>query len=155
LRALAPSTSTPDTALPPGTAVTLRPPAGAVRMRVLTPGGDALELDEDALQDDVTIEDTAAPGVYRVQVATRDRALHDEPRMAFLIAPPAEESDLRPGEVPEGTRGDGEAAAVGQVVERPIGPWLFLLVGLLAVVEAVLRLRAAHLTRRRPTAARA
>ncbi|HJL20160.1 MAG TPA: VWA domain-containing protein [Sandaracinaceae bacterium LLY-WYZ-13_1] len=147
LRELAPRTSTPDTALSPGTPVTLRPPAGAVRLRVVPPHGEPLELGPDALEDDVTVEDTAAAGVYRVQVATREQALHPEPRMAFLVAPPAEESDLSSGDIPEGAASEGGGTESAAVVERPIAPWLFLLVGLLAVTEAALRLRATHLGR--------
>ena len=90
----------------------------------------------------IQAESHEAAGVYRVQLATRQRALHEEPRMAFVVAPPADESDLSPGAAPELEHADAAASvAAGTVVERPLAPWLFLLVGLLAIAEAALRLR--------------
>lgn len=151
LRELSPSASTPDMSLAPGSVVSLRPPAGAVRMRVLTPSGATLELGEDDLTEDVSFDDTDDAGVYRVQVATRNRPLQNADRLAFLIAPPAEESDLTPGAVADGNASSADAATAGQVVARPVAPWLFLLVGLLALLEAILRLRTTHLLRSPPS----
>ncbi|MEC7519744.1 MAG: VWA domain-containing protein [Myxococcota bacterium] len=145
-RRLAPRASTPDAPIAPGASLALRPPAGVVRMRVSGPGGELADVRGADLEDALQLEDTVRAGVYRVQVATADRPLHEEPRLAFLVAPPPEESDLSPGEVPDGV----EASAAGDasaVVARPLAPWLFLLVGLLAVTEAALRLRASHLAR--------
>jgi len=138
MRYLAPSGSTADAPFAPGETVTLRAPAGARQLRVTSPAGDARSFD--SLDAPVRVEDTEAPGVYRVQIATRDRPLHEEPRLAFVVAPPADESDLTPGEPPEAS-GSSEARGGGTVVRRSIAPWLFLLAGLLALGEAGLRLR--------------
>ena len=145
-RRLAPRASTPDAPIAPGTAIRLRPPAGVVRLRVSGPAGELRDLRGDDLGESVALEDTVAAGVYRVQVATTDRPLHEEARLAFLVAAPAEESDLTPGDVPEGTDARGAQTSSTTAV-RPLAPWLFLLVGLLAVAEAALRLRASHLAR--------
>ncbi len=106
-----------------------------------------IEHAEADLEQPITVDETLVPGVYRAQVATRERSLHEEPRLAFLVAPPPEESDLTAGPIPEETA-DGDHGGASSVVERPLAPWLFLLVGRLAVLEAALRLRAGHLARR-------
>lgn len=138
MRYLAPSGSTADTPFAPGETVTLRAPAGARQLRVTSPAGDAQRFDE--LDAPLDVERTEAPGVYRVQIATRDRPLHEEPRLAFVVAPPADESDLTPGEPPRAEGSDDEPGG-GAVVRRSLAPWLFLLAGLLALGEAGLRLR--------------
>lgn len=138
MRRLAPNSSTPDAPVLPGEPVRLRASAGARQLRITTPSGDTLEFDE--LDQDITIEQTAVPGVYRAEVATRDHPPHEEPRLAFVVAPPASESDLHPVE-PPATLDSPQSAASGTVVRRPLAPWLFLLVGLLAIAEAALRLR--------------
>ena len=87
------------------------------------------------------IESTDLPGAYRAEIATRDQPAHEEPRLAFVIAAPASESDLLPGEAPA-QLDTAEAANVGgTVIRQPLAPWFFLLVGLLAIAEAGLRLR--------------
>src|SRR5690349_13244007 len=128
LRRLLPRGSVGPAAPLAGEPLTLEAPAGASRMRVLTPDGRALEFSE--LDEPVTIDDTSAPGPYRVEIASRDRAMHGEPRLAFVIAPPPEESDLTPGEVPA-SAGGGDERERATSVERPLAPWLFLLVGIL------------------------
>ena len=142
LRHLAPGSSTSDEPIHAGAPVHLRPPVSASHLRVVTPIGVVIDLEGDALTEEISIDDTEEPGVYRAQVATRGRALHEEPRMAFVVAPPTEESDLSPGPEPEASDGGGAtSSAGGTVVERPFARWLFLLVGLLAIFEAVLRHR--------------
>src|SRR5690606_23616140 len=111
-------------ALAPGAPVTLRPPAGARRMVVLGP--DGTEHEPARPNEAVTFDATHAAGVYRVRVATGERALSEEPRLAFLVAPPPEESELAPGPVPEGSASAAPVAR-GTVVERPFARWLFLL----------------------------
>jgi hypothetical protein len=146
LRRLLPRGSTGPGMPLPGEPVVLSAPAGAIRMRVLTPDGQAIEHTD--LDEPVSIRETHAPGPYRVEIASRDRPLRGEPRLAFVIAAPPEESDLTPGEVPT-SAGGGRAHERRTTVERPLAPWLFLLVGLFALTEAALRLRAAHLSRAR------
>lgn len=148
LRRLARTGAAPTLPVQPGALVTLDAPAGAVRLEIVAPGGERTVLAGDALARRVELRDTALAGAYRVQVASRDRPLTEEPRLAFVVSPPAEESDLTPGPVPTGEPDAAGAAARGGVVHRPLAPWLFLLVGLLAVAEAALRLRAGQLLRR-------
>ncbi len=148
LRQLAPTGRAPQSAVLPGAPVVLDAPAGAVRLEIVTPDGERVAFSGDALEERITFESTHAPGVYRVQVAARDRALSEEPRLAFVVASPAEESDLTPGRVPSDAGGEEGARADTSVVHRPLAPWLFLLVGLLAVAEAALRLRAVQVARR-------
>lgn len=145
LRQLAPSGSAPEGPVAPGASVTIEPPAGAVRLDVVTPSGERLV--HDAPEGAIEITSTTVPGVYRVEVATRERALTDEPRLAFVVAPPGDESDLSLGELPAGAE-HASAEPTASVIEKPLAPWLFLLVGLLALVEAALRTRAAQLARR-------
>lgn len=73
---------------------------------------------------------TEQPGVYRVladddSVATR-----------FVIAPPAEESDLSAGIPPDDARDD---AALRATHQAPVGRWIFLFFGLLVLAEGALR----------------
>lgn len=145
LRRLAPRGSSAPADPLPGEPLALEAPAGAVRMRVLTPDGHALEFSGAELDEAITIRETHTPGPYRVEIASRDRPLHGEPRLAFVIAPPPEESDLTPAEVPASRAGGDEDGTT--TVERPLAPWLFLLVGILAIAESALRLRAAHVAR--------
>lgn len=146
LRRLAPAGSAPSGPVLAGTRVTIEPPAGAVRLDVIAPDGERTVFD--SLSEPVAFDATDAPGVYRVEVATRERALSAEARLAFLVAPPASESSLSPGELPAGSAGASGAEPASTVVEKPLWPWLFLLVGLLALIEAALRMRAGQLLRR-------
>lgn len=141
-RRLSSSASASDVPVEAGRPTTLSIPPSVTELRLVDPSGDVLERSGEALGPSVTVEDTAEPGVYRAQVATSERGLRDEPRLAFVVVPPANESDLTPDEVPEGRAdGDDEAHAAGTAIRRPLARWLFLLVGLLAVAEALLRLK--------------
>lgn len=139
MRRLAPSGSTSEEPHAAGPAVTLRAPAGARMLRITTPSGDTIEHDD--LDGEISIEDTDLPGVYRAEIATRDRPAREEPRLAFVVAPPATESDLHPGEPPAELGAPGTADFGGTVIRHPLAPWFFLLVGLLAIGEAGLRFR--------------
>lgn len=145
LRRLAPGGSAPDAPVEPGTRVTIEPPAGTLRLDVLTPEGE--RITHEMPSGPIELETTGAPGVYRIEVATRERPLAEEPRLAFVVAPPAEESALAPGELPADVE-LAKSEPSTTVVQRPLAPWLFLLVGLLAIVEALLRTKAGQLARR-------
>ncbi|MCA9607652.1 MAG: VWA domain-containing protein [Myxococcales bacterium] len=138
MRVLAPSGTTSDTPHTPGEPIRLRAPAGSRQLRLVDPSGTAHVFDD--LDEEVVFEDTALPGVYRAEIATRDRPLHAEPRLAFVVAPPADESDLTPG-TPPASAGEDDAPRQGSVVRRSLAPWLFALAGLLALAEAALRHR--------------
>jgi hypothetical protein len=146
LRRIAPRGSSAPTSGPPGVPVRVEVPPGTVRARVVTPDGEAIERSERELEEPIELENTHTPGLYRVELAREDGALAPEPRLAFVVAPPPEESDLTPGEVPSGVHGAARSSAAA-TVSRPLAPWFFLLAGLLALAEAALRLRAAHLAR--------
>jgi len=133
----------PDRAYEPGSVVHIPAPAGATRVEVITPRGDRHAFDGRALTRAIAFRKTDAPGAYRVRVATRSSGARDIPRAAFVVAPPASESDLAPGPMPrEMARARDRATARG-VVKRPLAPYLFLVVGLLAIMEGLLRMAGA------------
>jgi len=138
LRHLSPRATLPDAPVEPGVTVTLPPPPAATRMVVIDPAGERHEHDTD---EPAEITDTDQAGAYRVQVATRASGLEHDVRSAFVVAPPAEESDLSVAELPHaGGTDEASGQAEGAMVERPIAPWLFALVGLFALLEGALRL---------------
>jgi hypothetical protein len=139
LRRLSPTRGLGDAPRLPGEAVRFRPPPGTVRVDVRTPSGAVLRATPEA--DEVRFEATGRSGAYEVEVVTTG-APQRVSSLAWVIAPPASESDLSPGEVPEDRRADGDAAVTPRrTVDRPLDPWFFLAVGLLALAEAVLRRR--------------
>jgi hypothetical protein len=146
LRRLAPAGSAPESPVVPGSRISITPPAGAVRLGVVAPNGERLVHDAAQLER-IEFDATAVPGVYRVEIATRTRELREEPRLAFVVAPPAEESDLTPAPIPA-SQNDERSGERTSVVERPLSPWLFLIVGLLAIAEAALRMRVGQLARK-------
>lgn len=141
-RRLSGAASASDVPVEAGRPIRLNLPAGTRELRVLGPAGVVLERSGDELDMTVEVERTERPGVYRAEVATEEHGLTAEPRLAFISAPPASEADLTPAEPPQNT-GDTEdgGGSRGTVVRRPLTRWFFLTVGMLAVLEAVLRLR--------------
>lgn len=136
-RALSPRADLPDRPVEPGATVSLPVPPGATRLVVVDPTGAEHDLGAD---EPVEFTDTEVAGAYRVLVATRASALEDDPRSAFMVAPPPNESDLSPGELPRLGGSEDESASSGAVVKRSMAPWLFVLAGLFALAEAILRL---------------
>ncbi|MFW5925804.1 MAG: VWA domain-containing protein [Myxococcota bacterium] len=140
-RGLAPSARLPERPFEPGTVLPIPVGPGVTHLRVITPEGDQHDFRGADLGETVRFEDTDQPGAYRVQMATESHPLRDDPRAAFVMAPPLAESDLSPGELPQ----VGEPAATRQartengLVRRSLAPWLFLAAGLLALLEAWLR----------------
>lgn len=95
---------------------------------VRTPDGHRMDAEDDVFRD------TTTPGVYRVL------GDDDEIRFAVVVAPPSNESEL--GTVPLPDVSDDALGSAGVVASRrPLAPWLFLLLGLLAFGEGALRLR--------------
>lgn len=125
----------PDDVVAPGETVTLTPPPGSTRLAVLRPDGERVDHEG---SEPLRFERTELAGAYRVQVETETGALEDDSRSAFVVAPPVEESDLASAELPRFDQGR-EAGTSGAVVRRSMAPWLFLLAGLLAIAEALLR----------------
>ena len=135
---LAPSSAMPDTPFWVGEPVEIREPAQLTRARIVAPDDRAFDLEGDGRT--IRFDESAVPGIYRVELATAERALEDRPRLTFAVATDPEESDLSAGPVPE-TRGAEPTSTRGAVVHRSLRGWLFALVGLLAIAEAALRSR--------------
>lgn len=126
LGALAPG-GTPPSALRAGDA--LPPSDPAELLRIERPDGTRFALTEEPF------EGTALAGVYRVLTTDGNT------RSAFVVAPPAAESDLSPGAVPAApARGTGEEDPARRR-RRPLSGLAFLLAGLAVVSEGLLRLR--------------
>ncbi|MGE0790209.1 MAG: VWA domain-containing protein [Sandaracinaceae bacterium] len=130
-----------DEPLDAGRPAVLPLPAGTRAIAVSGPTGVVFEASGEELDRRAVVTDTARPGIYTVELATADHGLRAEPRLTFVVAPPAAESDLTPAEAPESTD-EGDASSVhGTTMHRSLTPWVFFLAGLLAVAEAALRLR--------------
>jgi len=138
VHAIAAESRAPARAVLPGETLSLGLPPGAARLTLTDPSGARADFDDART---ATISDTALPGAYRVEVADEGGAPADATRLAFVVAPPLEESDLRPG--PDAaSQGNAEVTKAGTTgVRRSLTPWLFLLAGLLAVAEGALRFR--------------
>jgi hypothetical protein len=138
---LTPSARLPDRPFAPGAEVPVPVGPGVVHLRVVAPDGTEHDHRGPELGEHVRFAATERLGAYRVQVRTRESRLRDDARAAFTVAPPLAESDLTPGEAPEGASPRGEAAQRAEpgTVRHPIGPWFFLLAGLLLIAEGVLR----------------
>ena len=141
VRRLAPRSSLPDEPVEPGTTVSISPPPGAARITVVDPigrrhvsnGTNPFELSA-----------TELAGAYRVEVASSGSAPTEDGQSAFVVAPPAEESNLAPGPAPEDLADAGPNVAVGgegATVKQSMAHWIFLFAGLLVVAEALLRSR--------------
>ncbi len=139
VRELSGAASASDLPIEAGRSTRLTLPTQATALRVVGPNGPALELEGDAVATRAEVTATATPGIYRAEIATTDHGLRPEPRLAFVVTPPAAESDLTPAEAPSETGEPDSAPAGGAVVRRPLAPWLLLLAGLLAVAEGLLR----------------
>ncbi len=139
LRHLGPEARLPQSAVAPGTTVTIPTPSGADRVVVVDPAGARHEgPDAEAWE----FDQTAAPGPYRV-LPVADGVRSPNVEAGFVVAPPTEESDLRPAPPSEeaAERGLLSTEVGGATVRRSIAPWLFLLAGILAILEAILRSR--------------
>lgn len=138
LREVAPAARGPEQPIFPGETLPLALPPGASRLVVTRPDGERDSFDGTT---PIVVRATSLAGAYRVEVADRGGTLREAPRLAFVVAAPASESDLAPGPAPDSRSSRAEARAGATRVKRSLAPWLFLAVGLLAVAEGVLRLR--------------
>lgn len=119
-----------------GETVQVPVPAGASVVEVIAPDGSRRHFEDlEAVLSYTTTQDS---GAYRVLAGVRGSPLHFVPQRAFRVERPPIESDIRAiNPLPA-------AAAAGSTdgtttVERPLAPWLWLLAGLLAILEAGLR----------------
>jgi hypothetical protein len=148
LARLAPEAGVPPGPVAPGSSVSLAKPRGTIAAEVLDPTGSEVVFSEDSAGRRLVLAPLTIPGAYRVRVATRERGLTDAPRLAFVVAPPPEESDLRAGALPAPRRDSAprRASAVGRL---PLAPWLFFALGAVFVAESVLRFGPLRLRRAR------
>ncbi len=87
----------------------------------------------------VRFDATAAIGAYRVREARKDDPSQWVARGAFVVGAPLAESDLTQGTLPSPTHAGIHAEA--SQVHRPFASTVFLLAGLLMLVEGVVRTR--------------
>lgn len=133
LRRLAPAVVAPARVVSPGTPAHLALPAGTNELLIETPDDTRHTLTAEQAE----LSQTELPGAYRVL----DEHGEDLPRAAFLVAPPASESELSGAPLPQVAGASESSTASQDARRRPVGPWLFLLAGLFAVAEAFARLR--------------
>lgn len=113
---------------PPPPAVDTGAPLRVGDANVRTPEGHRV------VPEDGVVHDTTTPGVYRIL------GDDDEVRYAVVVAAPPNESELTSAPLPE-LSDDAHGSAGVVASRRPLAPWLFLLLGLLAIAEGALRLR--------------
>jgi hypothetical protein len=138
VHAVAAVSHAPDRPIAPGETLSLGLPPGATRLVLTNPSGTRTTHDGARV---ATITDTVQPGAYRAEVADEGGALTDAPRLAFVVAAPLEESDLRPGPAPSASDAESAPTPGATTVRRSLAPWFFLLAGLLALAEGALRFR--------------
>lgn len=132
-RALAPEGTMPPGALAPGTLPPLRAPSGTRRLEIAAPDG-SIRAFEDGLDLPLDLTALAAPGAYEVRV-TDEHGTRALPRASFVIAPPLDESHLERRVAPSDTSA-APASGARTRVQSPLGPWVFALAGLVALLEA-------------------
>jgi hypothetical protein len=133
----------PDEPAVPGALGPLVVPRGTRAVQVVAPTGAVVELTPAGSPPAAALDRFVDAGAYAVSFVDEAGQLQPAPRAAFVLAPDAGESDPALLPVPE-PRGDEGAASSGpSLVRTDLSPWVYLLVGLLALVEGGLRLRRA------------
>lgn len=135
-RLLAPAGAMPDEALPPDALPSLAVPGGTTRVEILTPSGAIVSF-EDGLGTTLDLSQLALPGAYSVR-STDATGTHELPRASFVLAPALDESRLERASVEAGPAPAAASPSASHVRTR-LAPWIFLLAGLLALVEAATR----------------
>ncbi len=121
-----------DHSVEPHAPVSLPGSTPTQRIQVITPSGRTVDLTE---ADRVAFRDTDEIGAYRVLV----NGVPGD-RFAFVVDPPAGESDLVSEGSPEEPGEPGADPSNGaKGVEQPLAPWLLLLAVVLLLVELGLR----------------
>lgn len=113
-------------------------PVEAGTAMVVGRSGERLELEQPsggvrAISGGESFVPEGGIGHYRVRDAAGER-----PELAFAVVAPTAEGDLTPGEVPP-TLGEAAARHIRVARSAALGPWLYLLVGVLVSVEGILR----------------
>lgn len=131
----------PDEPAEAGALPALGVPAGTRTVHVIAPGGAVTELLPSGSPPAVSLEALADAGAYSVSVEGDSGVPRPTPRAAFVLAPGAAESDPTVQPLPE-PRGTASAEASGPALVRTdVSAWVYLVVGLLALIEGGLRLR--------------
>ncbi|MFT3922697.1 MAG: VWA domain-containing protein [Myxococcales bacterium] len=136
IRGLAAVDALPKGPHPAGTALTARVPTGARSLYVVTPDGRRLDLD--AKRNQVRIEDTSVPGIYRSFASFDERGEREIRQLSFTVVADTQDSEL--GERRPGPAQDQPGQA-GAARPRGVENWFWLLLGLAAIAEGALRLR--------------
>jgi hypothetical protein len=136
VRGLAAVDALPRGPHPAGTVLTARVPSGARSLYLVTPDGRRLDMDEKRNQ--VRIDDTAVVGIYRAFAALDERGERELRQLSFTVVADTRDSDLeerRPGPT------QGRPGQAGAARPRGVENWFWLLLGLAALLEGMLRLR--------------
>lgn len=146
LKTIAPAARMPERPHAPGEAIRLPIPRGSRMVRITGPDGTRSEIEAEEGTDAVVFEATDRPGAYRVEIGAGGR-FRDEPRIAFLVAPPSDESDLTPGEPTPTTAATSASESEDRDARRiPLHPWALLLAALVLFFEGMLRTQRPSLT---------
>ena len=134
-RSLARPGALPDRPFAAGEAPALRVDPSVTGVEIVTPTGEVLSRAIDHRR--VALDDLFAPGAYSLRVE-QDGRMRELERATLVLVPPATEIDLTARPAPA-QRSRTEHASEGET-RRPIERWFYLLVGLLAAIEAFARL---------------
>lgn len=118
-----------------GTVLTARVPLGARSLYIVTPDGRRIDLDVN--RPTVRIDDTAVVGVYRAFAAIDQRAEREIKQLSFTIVADTRDSDLS---ITTPKRDDSQPAKSGAGRPKGVENWFFLALGLLVVIEGILRI---------------
>jgi von Willebrand factor type A domain/Aerotolerance regulator N-terminal len=124
----------------PGEAFELPIAKRAGSIEISTPSRKTHALPLEARARSARFDATTELGAYRVYSVARDTDSERTPRGAFVVVAPSAESDLTPAAVLPGARG-GPARATSSQIHRSLASFVFLLAGLLALAEGLLRVR--------------
>jgi hypothetical protein len=143
MREAAGATAAARTSVAPGESITLPAPRPDHFVEVRAPDGQSKRFGPSANGGDApSFSATDALGVFEIR-SGENGATDSRLRATFVVDPPREESDLRPGPLPNTNTNSGNAAAAPApvTIHVPFTPWLWLSVFALIALEGVLRVR--------------
>lgn len=126
----------------PGEVINIPLAKRTAELEITLPDGQIERVTAKPGQRTLAFAATLAIGAYRIRGVDRDSPGEFVPRGAFVVRAPAAESDLTPGPLPQ--TGTARAASLSALVHRPFANLVFLLAGLLVVVEGFARTRPAR-----------
>ena len=137
LRGLAAVDALPKGPQRAGTVLSARVPLGARTLYYVTPDGRRVDLDTE--RSTVRIEDTAVVGVYRAFAALDEHSEREIKQLSFNVVADTRDSDLS---ISPPKAGDQKLAKGGAGRPKGVESWFWLALGLVVIVEGVLRLLA-------------